>query len=306
MAGSQQTVHRHDGGAARYERASDLDAALRRLAEGGWTPLAGGTDFYPARVGLPVRESVLDLSGLRALRGIAESGEGDGASWRIGALTTWSDLARTRLDPALAALQQAAREIGGVQVQNQGTIGGNLCNASPAADGVPALLALDAQVELASVRGLRRLPLSAFVLGNRRTAIAPDELLAAVVVPRRSPRALSRFLKLGHRRYLVISIAMVAVALDFDAQRRVAHCAVAVGACSAAAARLPAVERALLAAPRERLRQRFDALDEAAAFAPLSPIDDLRGTAAYRREAVAELLRRVFAEIADGATGDAR
>src|SRR5690606_31422727 len=142
-----------------------------------------------------VGESLLDLSGLRALRGI----DGRAADWRSGALTTLSDLARAPLDPSLAALQQAAREVGGVQIQNQATIGGNLCNASPAADGVPALLALDARVELSSVRGVRTLPLSGFVLGNRRTAIAPDELLTTVIVPRRSPRALSRFLKLGHR-----------------------------------------------------------------------------------------------------------
>ena len=282
-------------GAPRYERAADLDSALRRLAEGGWTPLAGGTDFYPARVGRPARESLLDLGGLRALRGIAPDAD---AAWRIGALTTWSDLARAPRDPGLGALPQAAREVGGIQIQNQATIGGNLCNASPAADGVPALLALDAQVELASVRGVRTMPLAAFVLGNRRTAIAADELLTAVIVPRRSARAVSRFLKLGHRRYLVISIAAVAAALDFDVDDRVVQCGVAVGACSAAAVRLPAVESALASAPRAQLGERFDALDAASAFAPLAPIDDVRGTAAYRREAAAELVRRVLAEIA--------
>ncbi|MBX3590703.1 MAG: FAD binding domain-containing protein [Burkholderiaceae bacterium] len=285
-------------GAPRYERAADLDSALRRLAEGGWTPLAGGTDFYPARVGRPVRESLLDLGGLRALRGIAAAAHAGAPAWRLGALTTWSDLARAPLDPGLGALQQAAREVGGIQIQNQATIGGNLCNASPAADGVPALLALDAQVELASVRGVRTMPLAAFVLGNRRTAIAADELLTAVIVPRRSARAVSRFLKLGHRRYLVISIAAVAAALDFDVDDRVVQCGVAIGACSAAAVRLPVVESALASAPRAQLGERFDALDAASAFAPLAPIDDVRGTAAYRREAAAELVRRVLAEIA--------
>jgi len=295
---SQQQAHEPDGGAARYERAADLGAAVRRLAEGGWTPLAGGTDFYPAHVGRAVRESLLDLSALDALRGIRASGDGEAAAWRIGALTTWSELARTPLAPALHALRQAALEVGGAQVQNRATIGGNLCNASPAADGVPALLALDAQVELASVRGCRVLPLAAFVLGNRRTALAPDELLTAVIVLRRSPRALSRFLKLGHRRYLVISIAMAAVAVDFGDDDRVSHCAAAVGACSAAAVRLPAVEAAMRGAPRTRLAGVFDALRAPEAFAPLAPIDDVRGTAVYRREAAVELLRRLFGEIA--------
>lgn len=304
VASRQQAVGQ--GSEARYERPADLDTALRRLAEGGWTPLAGGTDFYPARVGRPVRESLLDLSALGALRGIREYDEGGAAGWRIGALTTWSGLARAPLDPALTALQQAAREVGGVQIQNQGTIGGNLCNASPAADGVPALLALDARVELASVRGVRRLPVDGFVLGNRRTAIAADELLTAVIVARRSPRAVSRFVKLGNRRYLVISIAMLAVAADFDQAQRVSHCAVAVGACSAAAVRLPEVEHAVLGAPRSSLPGIVDRLDRARAFAPLAPIDDLRGTAAYRRDAAIELTRRVFAELAGERAGAAR
>ncbi len=300
---SQNRTPESDGRPARYERAADLAAALRRLAEGGWTPLAGATDFYPARVGRPVRESLLDLTGLHALRGIEASGNDGAPAWRIGALTTWSELARAPLDPSLAALQQAAREVGGVQIQNQATVGGNLCNASPAADGVPALLALDAQVELASVRGVRRLPVSGFVLGNRRTAIGPDELLTAVIVPRRSPRAVSRFLKLGHRRYLVISIVMAAVAVDFDDDERVSHFAVAVGACSSAALRLPAIEHAMRSAHRTQLAQRFAALDEAAAFAPLAPIDDVRGTAVYRRGAAVELVRRIVAELAGVAGG---
>ena len=298
---SQNRTPESDGRPARYERAADLAAALRRLAEGGWTPLAGATDFYPARVGRPVRESLLDLTGLHALRGIEASGNDGAPAWRIGALTTWSELARAPLDPSLAALQQAVREVGGVQIQNQATVGGNLCNASPAADGVPALLALDAQVELASVRGVRRLPVSGFVLGNRRTAIGPDELLTAVIVPRRSPRAVSRFLKLGHRRYLVISIVMAAVAVDFDEDARVSHCAVAVGACSSAALRLPVVERAMLSAHRTQLAERFATLDDEAAFAPLAPIDDVRGTATYRRDAAFELIRRIVAEVAEGA-----
>ena len=300
---SQNRTPESDGRPARYERAADLAAALRRLAEGGWTPLAGATDFYPARVGRPVRESLLDLTGLHALRGIEASGNDGAPAWRIGALTTWSELARAPLDPSLAALQQAVREVGGVQIQNQATVGGNLCNASPAADGVPALLALDAQVELASVRGVRRLPVSGFVLGNRRTAIGPDELLTAVIVPRRSPRAVSRFLKLGHRRYLVISIVMAAVAVDFDDDERVSHFAVAVGACSSAALRLPAIEHAMRSAHRTQLAQRFAALDEAAAFAPLAPIDDVRGTAVYRRGAAVELVRRIVAELAGVAGG---
>lgn len=283
---------------ARYEIAIDLDAALRCIADGGWTPLAGGTDFYPAHVGRPVRESLLDLSGLRELQSIVRNGEGDDAGWRIGALATWSSIAQAPFDRRFVALQQAAREVGGLQIQNQATIGGNLCNASPAADGVPALLALDAQVELASVRGTRTLRVDEFVLGNRRTARADDELLVAVVLPGRSTRARSAFLKLGHRRYLVISIAMVAVAVDFDEEHRLSHCAIAVGACSPAACRLPALESRMLHVSREGLVQRFESVIDDEAFAPIAPIDDVRGSAAYRRQAVIELLRRLFGEFA--------
>jgi N-methylhydantoinase B len=203
------------------------------------------------------------------------------------------------LPPGLEALVQAALEVGGRQIQNQGTLGGNLCNASPAADGVPVLLALDAQVELRSRAGSRRMSLAEFVLGNRRTALAPGELLVAIYLPLGSPCARSQFLKLGHRRYLVISIAMVAVSVDADAQNRLARCAVAVGACSAAAKRLPRLEERLLGLPPSQAAgaaaSALASGDAAALLAPLSPIDDVRGTAGYRREAVRELIGRAIA-----------
>jgi len=283
----------------RYRRAVDLDDALRLLSCGGWVPLAGGTDFYPARVGRPVRESLLDLGEVEALRGITAVRDAEGSEvLRIGAATTWSTIVRAPLDARLVALRQAAREIGGVQVQNRATIGGNLCNASPAADGVPVLLALDACLELASVRGRRRLAVDEFVLGARRTGLAPDELLVAIELPSRSPRARSGFLKLGHRHSLVISIAMVAVSLDFDANDRLERCAIAVGACSPAAVRLRALEGRLLGTARAALAHRFDALAAGEALAPLQPIDDVRATATYRRHAALELARRLVAELA--------
>ncbi|HEY0878004.1 MAG TPA: FAD binding domain-containing protein [Zeimonas sp.] len=288
----------------RYRSADDLDDALRLLAQDRWTPLAGGTDFYPARVGRPVSESLLDLSAVEELRGITRATGADGMPvLRIGASTPWSAIARCAPDARFAALRQAAREIGGIQVQNRATIGGNLCNASPAADGVPALLALDARLELASLRARRRLAVDEFVLGNRRTALAPDELLVAIELPLPSPRARSGFLKLGHRHSLVISIAMVAVALDFDAHDRLERCAIAVGSCSAAAVRLRTLESRLLRTPRPALAQRFEALLGEETLAPLQPIDDVRGTAAYRRHAAVELTRRLVAELAleDGA-----
>lgn len=272
-----------------YLRPRDLDEALQALTR-PFTVLAGGTDFYPARVGRPVTEDVLDIAGIAALRGISESDEG----WRVGATTTWSELVEARLPPLFDGLKQAAREVGGRQIQNAGTIAGNLCNASPAADGVPALLALDAEVELASRDGTRHLPLGAFVTGVRRTALLPGELVTALHVPRPEHEARGAFLKLGARRYLVISIAMASVVVEIS-DRAVAAARVAVGACSPVAQRLPDLERALVGAPADaRLGERI----EPRHLAPLSPIDDVRGSAGYRNDVALVLLRRLLSEVA--------
>jgi CO/xanthine dehydrogenase FAD-binding subunit len=273
---------------ADYLRPTTLDEALQALAR-PWTVLAGGTDFYPARVGQAIDENVLDLGGIGALRGIAAGPDG----WRLGATTTWSELLESRLPPLFDGLKQAAREIGGRQIQNAGTIAGNLCNASPAADGVPPLLALDAEVELAGRAGMRRLQLASFITGNRRTVLAPGELLVAVHVPRPARGARSAFLKLGARRYLVISIAMAAATLEIE-DGRVATARIAVGACSAVARRLPALEAARAGAMIGSLADRVDSSQ----VAPLSPIDDVRGSAGYRREAVVTLLRRLLMDLA--------
>jgi CO/xanthine dehydrogenase FAD-binding subunit len=198
-----------------YRRPTALAEALAALGERPWTVVAGGTDFYPARVGRAIDEDVLDITAIDGLAGIAQV---DG-SWRIGAATTWSDLIEAPLPPLFDGLKLAARKIGGMQIQNAGTIGGNLCYASPAADGVPALMALDAEVELRGGGGTIRLPLDRFILGPRQTARRPDQLLTALVVPVPRHPARSHFLKLGARKYLVISIAMVAAVLELDGGR---------------------------------------------------------------------------------------
>ncbi|MGH6945332.1 MAG: FAD binding domain-containing protein, partial [Geminicoccaceae bacterium] len=219
---------------------------MNLLKLGPLAVLAGGTDHYPARVGRPLDENVLDISALAALRGIEEYDD----HFRIGALATWREIALARLPPWFDGLKLAAREVGGLQIQNVGTIGGNLCNASPAADGVPPLLAMDAEVELAAEGHLERRPLKGFILGNRKTARTADQLLTAILVPKpRAARAAGHFLKLGARRYLVISIVMVAANLEVDDGRLIASARIAVGACSPVARRLPEAERALRGAP---------------------------------------------------------
>lgn len=269
-----------------FLRPRSLREAVEALATPGIQILAGGTDFYPALGDRHLSAPVLDVTGIGELSGIRE--ERDGV--RIAAGTTWSELVATPLPHAFDALKAAAREVGSIQIQNRGTIAGNLCNASPAADGVPPLLALDAEVELMSRAGTRRLPLAAFITGNRKTERRPEELVSAILVPRTIDGP-SVFLKLGARRYLVISIAMVAAILEDDGQGRVAQVRIAVGSCSAVARRLPELEATLRGKP---LRPGIGATVEASHLATLAPIDDIRATAAYRRDAARTLVARAL------------
>lgn len=272
-----------------YLRPTSQSEALAALAQGRRTVLAGGTDYYPSRVGKPLTDDILDIGAIAALRGIRE----DADHWRIGAATSWSELIAAGLPPLFDGLKLAAREIGGVQIQNAGTIAGNVCNASPAADGVPPLLALDARVEIADISGSRSVALADFILGNRRTLLRPEQLATAILIPKPAHAARSHFLKLGARKYLVVSIVMVAATLEVEAGR-VSAARVAVGAASAVAQRLPLLEAALIG-------KRCDAsLGEHAQFeclAPLAPIADVRASPEYRLDAGLTLLRRLLGEL---------
>ncbi|WP_246734459.1 xanthine dehydrogenase family protein subunit M [Chelativorans sp. ZYF759] len=281
------TVQASEAPLSRYVRPASTEEALDLLATGNWRILAGGTDFFPAQGNRPIRDDILDINGLEELVDLHHRDD----HLFIGARATWSQILRAELPPAFDALKLAAREVGSVQIQNRGTIAGNLCNASPAADGVPPLLALDAEVELASLAGRRILPLDAFLLGSRQTARQPGELLTGLRIPTTSTTGVSHFLKLGARSYLIISIAMVAVRVAVGQDGRIEEVAVAVGACSAVAQRLRRLETALIGR-----RVGDDALAAVAdwPFDELTPIDDVRATAGYRRKAAAELVRRAL------------
>lgn len=267
-----------------YLRPDRLAEALTALSRGPLAVIAGGTDFYPARVERIEDEDVLDISGLGELRRIKTMPR----YLRIGAGVTWSDLLRADLPRSFDGLKLAAREVGGIQIQNTGTIAGNICNASPAADSLPNLLALDAEVELASLDGQRRLPIGEFVTGNRRTVRRPHELVTALLIPNLNGDPRSDFMKLGSRKYLVISIVMVAAVLEL-AGKRIERARIAVGACSEIARRLPALEGALGGQPLDGALGQMVTPEH---IAGLSPIDDLRASAAYRRKAALVLLRR--------------
>lgn len=287
-----------------YHRPRSLDAALETLGQAPCLVLAGGTDVFPAdasatawgraAIDHPAAAPILDLSAVAGLAEIARAG----GQVVIGAGVTWTQAIESRLPAWFDGVRAAGREVGGRQIQNRGTLAGNLCNASPAADGVPALLALDARVRLQRRGHRRELPLAEFITGNRQTRLGSGELLTAILIPEPDPGLRSTFLKLGARRYLVISIAMAAVSLRVAADA-VAQVRVAVGACSAVACRLPALEARLAGAPVSAATGMVRAAD----FAGLSPLDDVRGSADFRRHAARVLVQRALGQLATSAAG---
>ncbi len=275
-----------------YARPNRVEDALALLSQSPRTVLAGGTDFYPGLQNQVPRTSILDITAIEEFRHIDRA---DGF-WSIGATVTWSDLIAADLPSAFDGLKLAAREVGSVQIQNRATIAGNLCNASPAADGVPPLLTLDARVEVVSATDTRQVPLAAFITGNRETDLATDEMVSRILVPERSARGVSSFVKLGARKYLVISISMVAARLACEADGRIADAAVSVGACSLVAKRLNSLETDLIGT--ESTSSLADRVT-AAHLELLQPIDDVRATADYRRAASLELIRRALTDAAE-------
>ncbi len=275
-----------------YWLPTSIEAALS-LLESAPTIVAGATDYYPQLGPGQTTGDVLDLSRVRELRSI----DRDGDNWRIGALATWSDLSPAGFPAAFRGLQQAAVQIGSVQIQNVGTVVGNICNASPAADGVPPLLTLGAKVELRSLHQTRVVPVDKFILGNRRTVRRPDELVTALLVPN-TPSVMSEsgmvgsFEKLGSRAYLAISIVMVAAVADIDEDGVIRSVRIAVGACSEVAQRLPDLERDLVGVVLSQLGTGFIIGDNH--LAPLSPIDDVRASAAYRMSVAPRLIARAL------------
>ena len=285
-----------------YFRPQKLSQALSWLAQNDAAIAAGCTDLFAATNSQYLQksesESLLDITAIDGLDTITATNEGI----RIGAAVKWSEITNAHLPPAFDSLKAAAREIGSVQIQNSGTIGGNLCNASPAADGVPPLLIVDAQVELASVSGTRTLPLQEFLQGPRRTALRRDEMLISILVPKTSTGGKSTFIKLGARKYLVISIAMVAARLS-TRNDRITNAAISIGSCSAVAIRLSGIEMALKDLSIKNLQDgvTLGQLVSAEILArDLLPIDDIRANASYRLTAAREIAIRAIEELVSG------
>jgi CO/xanthine dehydrogenase FAD-binding subunit len=250
-----------------------LDDALRLKAEHpDAVPIQGGTDVMVALNFDRMRpELLLNLNEVAELRGWSR----ENGSVRLGAGLTYTEVLHGPLSGELPALAEASRTVGSPQIRNRGTIGGNLGTASPAGDGLPPLLVEDAEIEFASVRGTRRLPLGEFLVGPKRNALADDELIVAVVVrPGGQPQT---FMKVGPRNAMVIAVCSLALVAD----RERGELRAAYGSSG------PVV--GLVRAP----------LEDAAGFpervaAAASPIDDVRGTAAYRRHALRVLTQRAL------------
>jgi CO/xanthine dehydrogenase FAD-binding subunit len=273
----------------RLDEALDLAARIRPLV------LAGGTDLMVGAAADLGPGPVLDISRVAELKGITVAGD----SIVIGGGTTWSELVAADLPAGFDGLKAAALEVGSIQIQNRGTIAGNLCNASPAADGVPPLLTLDAVLEIQASGTRRSLPVGNFIIGNRKTLLQPGELVTAIRIPRKLAAGRSAFLKLGSRRFLVISIVSVAVLLVADGNR-ITAARVAVGACSAVAQRLTALEAALIGEPFDAALRKVAVAEHVAG---LTPIDDVRGSGGYRKDAALQLVREALLAAVEGRAG---
>jgi CO/xanthine dehydrogenase FAD-binding subunit len=259
------------------------------------TPIAGGTDVMvriTGEIGEPPAR-LLDLWRLDELRGIASDGE----AITLGALTTYTDIRRSAAcREHLPALVDAAATIGAAQIQNRGTLGGNIANASPAGDTLPVLLALDAEIVVGGPRGERTIPAADFWVAYRRTALAPDELILRVQIPVAGGRE-ARFRKIGTRRAQAISKVVMALAWresDAGSGRTWSDVRLALGSVADRPIRAGATEAVL-----EGATPTPETADAAAAAlaSEISPIDDVRSTADYRRAVAARVLHRLIRDV---------
>ena len=276
-----------------YFRPRSLEEALEILIQRGGEvrPLAGGTDaLVEAKDGKRDRDTLFDLTVVPELSGIEESDD----HIRIGATATHAEMmASTLLRKYCPALPIGCSWVGGPQIRNRGTLGGNLANGSPAADAVPALYVADAVVHVVSVSDRRDVPIDQFFTGPRQTILAGDELILGVKIPKRSG-VRAAFLRLGQRRAQAISKVSVAVAMTFK-DGRPDWARVALGAVAPTVIRAHRTEEALMGGGYDALKNALEAVQQEA-----RPIDDIRSTREYRRAMTGVLLHRAIRRITEG------
>lgn len=284
---------RADAAAFAVQTPATLAEALALLARepGAWTPLAGGTDLMvDLEVGRRADRGFLDLSRLPELRGITE----DEATFTLGALTTYTEVREAApLHRWLPNLVRSARATGARAIQNRGTLGGNVVNASPAADAVPSLLAYGAEVALASVRGTRWVPLDRFFLAYKQRDLAGDELLTHLRLAKPEGRTFHYVRKVGTRAAQAIAKVSLA-AFAQVAEGRIAELRLALGAVAPVPLRARRAEAVLRGAALEELPV---AEAREALGSDIAPIDDLRSTARYRAVVAGNLLEEALREL---------
>ena len=276
-----------------YAAPNTVAEAVQLLADGDAVVLAGGTDLM-LQTGsgqIPYRKRLVNIRRIDEMRGVSK----DGDEIRIGALTTITELLNDALLGDMApVLAEAADQFASSQIRNAGTIGGNICNASPAGDTIPALLVLDAEVELSAFHGSavshRRVALKDFFTGPGQTVKRPGELLSAVLCKVPEQRARARFIKSGPRPALEISVVSAAISAIRDADV-LFHVRLAFGAVGPTPVRATATESLLEGKPLDDhiIEQAVETL-----MGEISPIDDVRATAWYRRHLAAVYLRRLL------------
>jgi xanthine dehydrogenase FAD-binding subunit len=274
-----------------YERPGSVADALAALRAADARALAGGTDLVPQmREGRRCAARVIDLKHIPELTAITVLPDG-GVS--IGAAVTATAVARhARIAADYPAVAESAQLIGGLQVQNRASLGGNICNAAPSADGVPALICHGAQAVIAGASGTRDMPVEAIFAGPGRTTLAPGELLLAIRLPAPAPRSAAAYLRFTPRREMDIAIAGAAAWLQLDPNGTIAEARVALASVAPTPIRAPAAERKLIGArPGDVL---FEEAGRCAAQ-DARPISDTRASADYRATLVAVLTARALA-----------
>jgi len=250
-----------------YFQPNDLNSALDVLKNNSDLTIAAGcTDLFPITNNMSLDKNILDITNIKSIRGF----EFNNKETKIGSAATWTDIINENLPSCYDMLKACAKEVGSIQIQNLGTIGGNICNASPAADSIPCLLALDAKLELSSINNQRIIPIDEFILGSRKTKLEQGEILTSIIIPKEKEKGSSSFRKIGARKYLVISIC--------------------VGSCSEVAKRIFSIERQLI--KKDINEDIFNQVDFSQ-LNEISPITDIRSTHVYRLKASQLLIKDV-------------
>tara|TARA_S200000501_G_C20752254_1_gene712220 strand:- start:77 stop:928 length:852 start_codon:yes stop_codon:yes gene_type:complete len=273
-----------------YFQPNDLKSAFDALNNNNDLIIAAGcTDLFPTTNDISLNKNVLDITNIKSIRGFEFNHE----NTKIGAATTWTDIINENLPSCYDMLKACAKEVGSIQIQNLGTIGGNICNASPAADSIPCLLSLDAKIELSSKNNKRIIPVDEFIFGARKTKLQHGEILTSIIIPKGKEKGFSAFKKIGARKYLVISISMVACYVSIS-NNIIEEIAISVGSCSEVAKRIFSIERQMI---KKEINKNifhevnFSQLNE------ISPITDIRSTQTYRLKSSHSLIKDVIKDV---------